>query len=136
MSSEKAQQITIQIGSYSNYVGSHFWNFQDEIMRDLTPLEEEQSYDRDQDERRETLPVSYRTERMYQTRGSNTRQLSVTPRALIIDHRGSLGSYNPTGDADANAEISTWNGEKSIISKAKEEKNAFLKMLEQEQNYL
>jgi hypothetical protein len=26
------EQITIQIGHYSNFVGTHFWNYQDELL--------------------------------------------------------------------------------------------------------
>ncbi len=28
----KEETITVQIGTYSNYVGSHFWNIQNEIF--------------------------------------------------------------------------------------------------------
>ncbi|RZS01015.1 hypothetical protein BHM03_00030816, partial [Ensete ventricosum] len=24
--------VTIQVGTFANYVGSHFWNFQDELL--------------------------------------------------------------------------------------------------------
>ena len=24
--------VTIQVGDFANYVGSHFWNFQDELL--------------------------------------------------------------------------------------------------------
>jgi hypothetical protein len=44
---------------------------------------------------------------------------------------------NPTGEDDnQDVDIATWNGNKAVIKKAKEEKNSFLRMLEQEQNYL
>jgi hypothetical protein len=77
---EKDQQITIQIGSFANYVGSHFWNFQDDIIRDLVPLENENGDNED-------APISYHLDRMYQLRNSNRYHLSMTPRVLMIDHR-------------------------------------------------
>lgn len=81
------QQITIQIGSYSNYVGAHFWNFQDDIIRDLVPRSQyEKQHEQDVEEQDE-LPILYNLERMYQIRNIRGNHLSITPRALIIEHR-------------------------------------------------
>jgi hypothetical protein len=31
MSENKGEQITLQLGNYANYVGAHYWNYQDEL---------------------------------------------------------------------------------------------------------
>ncbi len=77
---ERQQQITIQLGSYSNYVGSHFWNYQDDIVRDLYPEEDEVEGD--------NQIIKYNVEKLYQIRNNqNQNKLSITPRVFILEHR-------------------------------------------------
>lgn len=130
------EQITIQLGSYSCYVGTHFWNFQDAIRKKRT------ADDGDDDS-------SYEYRQLYRATCGGSGKQVYTPRALIIDrrlknlffclvsvilNRGALGSLNPHQDdsSSANAEtIDTWHGHKNTIRGDAVGKNSFRRMLEQ-----
>ncbi|XLS57018.1 hypothetical protein HN51_006773 [Arachis hypogaea] len=79
--------VTIQLGDFANYVGSHFWNFQDELLglaEDLNADSVFKNHDLNMD-------VLYRT--------GETQQgiFTFTPRLLSINMRCSLGSLSSHG---------------------------------------
>ena len=78
---EKHQQITIQIGSYSNFVGSHFWNIQDDILSDVCEEENEEIKDSNSSINNQT--IEYQRERLFQIKENN----KITPRVVIIEQR-------------------------------------------------
>ena len=43
-SESKGEQLTIQLGHYANYVGTHYWNFQDEVYLRCMDKETEPLY--------------------------------------------------------------------------------------------
>lgn len=121
--------ISIQVGGYANFVGSHFWNLQDELLG-LQNNEETNScfsncgVDFD---------VLYRV--------GETRQgfATYTPRLLAIDARGSLGAVKASGSlyvqplsSDA-ASVTTWKGKVTKHVSESHSKNEFLQSLEQEE---
>ena len=86
------EQITLQIGSYSNYVGSHFWNFQDEIYKRCSNENEEiecgnEEYGKEMEEK-----SFYQVSQLFRSGTINGRKVS-TPRAVIIDHRYDLNIF-------------------------------------------
>jgi hypothetical protein len=86
------EQITIQVGSFSNYVGTHFWNFQDDIFgyctnenEDCNELKHEEDHSGGGggvDEDRQFCQFS----QLFRSGQINGRDVS-TPRAVIIDRR-------------------------------------------------
>mmetsp|Transcript_10590 Transcript_10590/g.44133 ORF Transcript_10590/g.44133 Transcript_10590/m.44133 type:complete len:486 (-) Transcript_10590:1564-3021(-) len=103
--------IVVQIGTFANFVGAHYWNFQNELFGsafggDLSP---ESLYS-------ESLRGSYR------------------PRALLIDSKGSLGSrpqYHGSHQHVERVDLS-WGGAASIHVQEKIEPTEFMKSIEDE----
>jgi Misato Segment II tubulin-like domain/Tubulin domain len=69
--------VTVQLGEYANYLGSHFWNLQDEAVAQLTDAG-----------RQELNPHIFLREAVH---GSN---ISFSPRLQILDLSGAFGSLN------------------------------------------
>lgn len=119
--------VTIQVGGFANYVGSHFWNFQDELLGlagDLrsNPIFKNQCMDMD---------VLYRT--------GETRQgiPTYTPRLVSVDFQGSLGSMSSRGTLykeipNAASQV-TWVGNISTHVSEPHKKNLFLQSLYEEE---
>ena len=86
------EQITIQIGSFSNYVGSHFWNFQDDIFgycTNETADSNELTYNEDPEiEDRNFCQFS----QLFRSGKLNGKDMS-TPRTVIIDRRYPSSTY-------------------------------------------
>lgn len=121
--------ITIQIGGYANFVGSHFWNFQDELLG----LESEPGGDPVYLNSGINSSVLYRV--------GETRQgvPTYTPRLLAIDSRGSLGAVRASGSlyqqppSVESSLVTSWQG-KTVKHKAEPiPKNEFLQSLESEE---
>ncbi|KAG6549008.1 hypothetical protein Mapa_009450 [Marchantia paleacea] len=124
--------LTLQIGGYANFVGSHFWNFQDEILG----LGEDGCEDAMIPTHGLNMGVLYRQ--------GETRQriATYTPRLLSIDLRGSSGAVNPSGSlyerppAAELKTITTWHGPAATFKAERFEKNKFLQSLDEEEKWL
>lgn len=121
--------VTIQVGDYANYVGSHFWNFQDELLG-LAGDPQADSVFKNHDL---NMDVLYRTGHTLQ--GIDT----YTPRLLSINMRGSLGSMSSRGTlykeaAPATSDVFTWTGGVSTQASEPQKKNLFLQSLYEEEN--
>ncbi|KAL5557091.1 hypothetical protein UlMin_039327 [Ulmus minor] len=121
--------VTLQLGGFANFVGSHFWNFQDELLGlaadpDSDPVFKNQHIDMD---------VLYRSGETQQ--GS----VSYTPRLVSVDFQGSLGSMSSRGTlynetTSATSDVKTWAGNVSTHASGPHKKNLFLqRMYEEEQ---
>ncbi|KAG7201912.1 hypothetical protein KM043_004623 [Ampulex compressa] len=66
--------LTIQLGYYSNFIGSHWWNLQETNF----------SYDPDN-------PSEINHDVLYREGINPRRQVTYTPRLLLVDLKGSLG---------------------------------------------
>ncbi|XP_063995599.1 protein misato [Diachasmimorpha longicaudata] len=66
--------ITLQLGHYANYVGAHWWNLQEGNF----------SYD-------SSNPSEINNDVFYREGENPRRQVTFTPRLLIVDLKGSLG---------------------------------------------
>ncbi|KAK3136884.1 hypothetical protein QOZ80_5BG0444310 [Eleusine coracana subsp. coracana] len=123
--------VTVQVGSFANFVGAHFWNFQDELLG----LADDPGAD----------PV-FRTAALDMNvlyRPGETHQGVATycPRLVSVGARGSLGSLSSSGtlgssSAAANeGNIVTWSGNVTRSAAKPHERNLFLQSLsEAEQN--
>ncbi|XP_008792583.2 protein misato homolog 1 isoform X1 [Phoenix dactylifera] len=117
--------VTIQVGNFANYIGSHFWNFQDELLGLVEephgdPIFKNSSLDMD---------VLYRA--------GETQQglLTYSPRLISVGFQGSLGSLSSSGSLFDNistydpTDIVTWTGNVSRCAAEPHKKNLFLQSL-------
>ncbi|XP_010263736.1 PREDICTED: protein misato homolog 1 isoform X2 [Nelumbo nucifera] len=121
--------VTIQVGSFANFIGSHFWNFQDELLGLVDdphgdPVFKNQSLDMD---------VFYRAGEMPQ--GIPT----YSPRLLSIDFQGTLGSLSSHGSLyheipSAPMHVRTWTGNVTKLVSDPQKKNLFLQRLDEEEH--
>ncbi|OAY81458.1 Protein misato, partial [Ananas comosus] len=120
--------VTIQVGDYANYIGSHFWNVQDELLG----LAEDPGADPVFKNGLLDMDVFYRA--------GETQQgiFTYCPRMISIGSRGSLGSLSTSGtlygnipSADSMA-IATWTGNAARSVAEPYKKNLFLQSLSEE----
>ncbi|GAA0166468.1 hypothetical protein LIER_21616 [Lithospermum erythrorhizon] len=120
--------VSIQVGDYANFLGSHFWNFQDELLGladspDADPAFKKHNFDMD---------AIYRIGETHQ--GIQT----YTPRLLSIGFQGSLGSVSSRGTlygerASVKQDVNTWNGHVAREESKPVKKNLFLQSLYEEE---
>lgn len=120
--------VTIQVGGFANFIGSHFWNFQDELLGlagdpNGDPIFKNQHLDMD---------VLYRT-------GETLQGIATyTPRLVSVNFQGSLGSMSSHGTLyDHNppvpSHVVTWPGNVSTHLSEPHKKNLFLQSLYEEE---
>ncbi|GMI76933.1 hypothetical protein like AT4G37190 [Hibiscus trionum] len=120
--------VTAQVGDFANFIGSHFWNFQDEMLGLAAdpygdPLFKTRSLNMD---------VLYRTGETHQG------TITYTPRLLSVGFQGSLGSVSSkgtlyNGGSSAPSEVVTWAGNVTTHASEPQKKNLFLQSLYQEE---
>lgn len=121
--------MTVQVGGFANYIGSHFWNFQDELLG----LAEQPHGDPVYRNSSMDMDVLYRT--------GETQQgiLTYTPRLVSIDFQGSLGSLRSRGSlydempSSDPSHVVTWTGNVSRHAAEPHKKNLFQQSLYEEQ---
>ncbi|XP_052147914.1 uncharacterized protein LOC127766806 [Oryza glaberrima] len=122
------EAVTVQVGGFANYVGSHFWNFQDELLGladdpDADPVFKNDALDMD---------VLYRSGETHQ--GIPT----YCPRLVSVGSRGSLGSLSSSGNlsqTSASADqlnVATWSGSVTRSVSKPHGRNLFLQSLVEE----
>ncbi|XP_057449490.1 uncharacterized protein LOC130740806 isoform X2 [Lotus japonicus] len=117
--------VTLQIGDFANFIGSHFWNFQDELLG-LAGDPNADSVFKSPDL---NMDVLYRSG---ETQGINT----YTPRLVSINLRGSLGSMSSRGTLYKEVSPTTcvtWTGRVSTESSQTHKRNLFLQRLNEEE---
>ncbi|KAL1556323.1 protein misato 1-like [Salvia divinorum] len=121
--------VTIQAGNYANFVGSHFWNFQDELLGLADSTESEQIFK----SHGLNMDVLYRS--------GETQQgiLTYTPRLVSMGLQGSLGSMSSRGTLykeikEAQVGSLTWTGPVTTQTSQPLQKNLFLQSLDWEEN--
>ncbi|KAK6923006.1 DML1/Misato, tubulin domain [Dillenia turbinata] len=110
--------VTIQAGGFANFVGSHFWNFQDELLG----LAEDPNSDQVFKTQYLNMDVLYRAGETQQ--GIPT----YTPRLVSVDLQGSLGSVSSRGTLysempSGTSNVITWTGNVSTHVSAPHKKN-------------
>ncbi|KAJ0797440.1 putative misato Segment II tubulin-like domain, DML1/Misato, tubulin domain-containing protein [Helianthus annuus] len=116
--------VTFQAGSYANFIGSHFWNFQDEM---LGLFEDPQAHLVFKNQNLD-MDVLYRNGETQQ--GIPT----YTPRLISVDFQGSLGSMSSHGtlynhNPSPSSGVATWTGNVSTQASEPHKKNLFLQRL-------
>ncbi|KAK1880290.1 Protein misato like 1 [Dissostichus eleginoides] len=117
MSNVCREIITLQLGHYSNFVGTHWWNLQDASL----------SYDPDTSLGEIQSDVLFREG---QTLGGH---VTHTPRLIAMDLKGSLRTLRQEGslyDASEEASAVTWEGSLMMHEETPAEKNPFLEDLD------
>ncbi|XP_015111222.1 protein misato [Diachasma alloeum] len=112
--------ITLQLGHYANYVGAHWWNLQEANF----------SYD-------PANPSEVNNDVLYREGESPRREVTFTPRLLVVDLKGSLGYlaergslYDPVPDPDAGPS-DVWDPENlDITTEDPLPKSSFIQSLE------
>ncbi|XP_059640494.1 uncharacterized protein LOC132282741 [Cornus florida] len=120
--------VTVQVGGYANFVGSHFWNFQDELLGlaedpHSDPIFKNQCVDMDV---------------IYRTGETQKGVLTYTPRLVSVDLQGSLGSMSSSGTLYSEfspqpSDVVTWTGRVSTHESEPRNKNLFLQSLYEEE---
>lgn len=121
MSQVTRELITLQVGHHANFIGTHWWNLQEASFVYSTATSTNINHDF-----------------LFREGITSHQQETYTPRLLAIDLKGSLHSLPVEGRlySDFQAEPSTseaaWDGNVEFIQQLPQEKNEFLKDLEQE----
>ncbi|CAH8274074.1 unnamed protein product [Arabidopsis lyrata] len=121
--------VTIQVGEFANFVGSHFWNFQDELLGLASDPESDpifRSHNLDMD-------VLYRS-------GETLQGVATyTPRLVSVNLKGSLGTmssrgtlYNE-GSSSRSDSSTTWFGDVDTQRSEPRKRNLFLQSLYEEE---
>ena len=90
MSFNNKAVITLQVGHYANYVGTHFWNAQElsfQVAKEKNDLDHDVFY-------REGFLNS-----------GNTKQVTYTPRLVSVDLKGALGKHFDSLNSNENMQL-------------------------------
>lgn len=118
MGSPYREVVTLQLGHYSNFVGTHWWNLQDAGL----------SYEPDSSSGEVQSDVLFREG---QTPGGH---VTYTPRLIAMDLKGSLRTLRQEGrlyDPGKDTSAVSWEGSLVMHQESPPEKNSFLEDLDQ-----
>ncbi|CAN4108870.1 unnamed protein product [Withania somnifera] len=120
--------VTIQVGNYANFIGSHFWNFQDELLGLAEIPESDQVF------KNHTLDMDV----LYRTGETQQGLLTYTPRMVSINFQGSLGSVSSRGSLynqipAKSLDVMTWKGRVTTHASEPLRRNLFLQSLSKEE---
>lgn len=119
--------VTVQVGGFANFVGSHFWNFQDELLGLADDPHSDSVF------KNHCLSSDV----LYRTGETPEGILTYTPRLLSVDFQGSLGSMSSQGtlyyQTPEVPKGATWRGELSTHRSEPRKKNLFLQSLYEEE---
>ncbi|XP_034774437.2 protein misato homolog 1-like isoform X1 [Acipenser ruthenus] len=119
MGSVCREVVTLQLGHYANYVGTHWWNLQDASLR----------YDADP----HNLPSEVRSDALFREGLTQSGQTTYTPRLIALDLKGSLNTLRQEGtlyELHRQGSTLTWEGEVMTHEEEQAVKNVFLQDLE------
>ncbi|KAL4624861.1 hypothetical protein GN956_G17675 [Arapaima gigas] len=119
MGSVCREVVTVQLGHYSNFVGTHWWNLQDASL----------SYDPDS----AAPPSELHSDVLFREGLTLRGHLTYTPRLIAVDLKGSLYTLRQEGSLyDFGKETSTftWSGEVVTYEETPATKNSFLQDLD------
>lgn len=118
--------ITLQLGSFANYVGAHYWNFQDELLG----LQEQA------DGRGAASQID--SDVLFRRGETLAGEGTYTPRLVLWDLRGALGGasaggalYRDQNQPEAGV-VSTWSGGQEVRRAAPVPRSRFARELESE----
>lgn len=116
--------VSIQVGGFANFVGSHFWNFQDELLGLADDLESDPTF------KNHGLNMDV----LYRCGETHEGVLTYTPRLVSVNYQGSLGSMSSSGTLynqppDVPPPVTTWKGALSTQRSQRRKRNLFLQSL-------
>ncbi|XP_070840372.1 protein misato homolog 1 isoform X1 [Chaetodon trifascialis] len=117
MSNPCREVITLQLGHYSNFVGTHWWNLQDAAL----------SYDP------ETPPGDVQSDVVFREGQTLGGQVTHTPRLIAMDLKGSLRTLRQEGrlyDPGKDTSAVTWEGSLMMHKESPPAMNSFLEDLD------
>ncbi|XP_035537688.1 protein misato homolog 1 [Morone saxatilis] len=117
MSNPCREVITLQLGHYSNFVGTHWWNLQDAAL----------SYDP------ETPLGDIQSEVVFREGQTLGGHVTHTPRLIAMDLKGSLRTLRQDGslyEPDKDSSPLTWDGNLMMHKESPPAKNSFLEDLD------
>ena len=122
--------ITIQCGNYSNYTGSHFWNIQESRF----------VYNQNNaGGRRNEEILEVDNDVLYREGLTLDREVTYTPRLLVVDLKGSLGTLPESGELYDKISIPKedtlalhWGGGHQVFREEPLKKNEFLSDFEKD----
>ncbi|KAG7324689.1 hypothetical protein KOW79_012705 [Hemibagrus wyckioides] len=109
--------LTLQIGHYSNFVGTHWWNLQDASL----------CYDTD------VLPDELQSDVLFREGLTLGGQVTYTPRLIALDLKGSLQTLKQEGclyTTEQESNTFTWQGDIVTHAEAPAARNSFLQDLD------
>ena len=117
--------ITLQLGPFSNFVGSHFWNVQDDARHPV-------GYDEGGDPLYEDQQAN--AEHLYRSSGRGTQ---LTPRLVLCDAADNFGTLNQqgialhdgAGPAVPDVDPLAWAGSVQQVVQEARDTHAFVKMM-------
>ena len=123
--------ITLQIGPFANWAGSHFWNVQDDARH---PTSFDEAGDPLYEDEQADAPILYRSQAASSGRG---RQL--TPRLVLCDSDDGFGSLSSSGEANRGAvevtvppaglDALSWGGSVHEVVQEQRAAHAFVQMM-------
>ncbi|VVB09986.1 unnamed protein product [Arabis nemorensis] len=122
--------VTIQVGEFANFIGSHFWNFQDELLGLASDPESDPVF------RNHNLDMDV----LYRSGETQQGVSTYTPRLVSVNFKGSLGSmsargtlYNE-GSSSRSDSSKTWVGDVDTQRSEPRKRNLFLQSLYEEED--
>ncbi|KAG7457900.1 hypothetical protein MATL_G00232150 [Megalops atlanticus] len=119
MSSVCREVVTLQLGHYSNFVGTHWWNLQDASL----------SYEPDSG----APPSELQSDVLFREGVTHGGHITYTPRLIAMDLKGSLQTLKQEGslyETDKETNAFTWEGEVMTHKESPPTKNYFLQDLD------
>ncbi|XP_068603033.1 protein misato homolog 1 [Brachionichthys hirsutus] len=117
MSGPCREVVTLQLGHYSNFVGTHWWNLQDASL----------SYDP------EAPPGDTQSDVVFREGQTVGGHVTHTPRLIAMDLKGSLRTLRQEGslyDPGKDTSAVTWEGSVMVHEESPPARNAFLEDLD------
>ncbi|KAJ0034222.1 hypothetical protein Pint_26239 [Pistacia integerrima] len=132
--------VTIQVGGFANFIGSHFWNFQDELLGLASDPEGDSVF------KNQCLNMDV----LYRSGETHQGVLTYSPRLVSVDFQEaykfyqlgpylrSLGSISSRGTlyneaSSVPSDVVTWKGSVSTQASEPHKKNLFLQSLYEEE---
>ncbi|CAH2076339.1 unnamed protein product [Thlaspi arvense] len=112
--------VTIQVGEFANFVGSHFWNFQDELLGLASDPESDPIF------RNQNLDMDV----LYRSGETQQGVATYTPRLVSVNFKGSLGTMSSRGTLYNEGEMF---GDVDTQRSEPRKKNLFLQSLYEEE---
>ncbi|XP_014775446.1 protein misato homolog 1 [Octopus bimaculoides] len=122
MATTTREVITLQLGHYANYVGTHWWNIQESSF--------------EYDPSKVSGPSEINHDVLYREGKNLNGQVTFTPRLILWDLKGSLHCLKKEGtlyDFRMKNRPTEWHGNVTVNKKPKIEKNEFLKDIEKQE---